>query len=126
MAYDEKLADRIRKVLKRSPSVAEINMFGGLCFTIRGNMCCGTLNNDLVLRIGPQHYERALGEPHARPMDFTGRPIKGFVYVGPAGYKTDASLLKWVGWARDFVGKLPEKIKRGSPKQAAARKQKFH
>ena len=117
MAYDEKLAGRIRKILKRYPVVADINMFGGLCFTVRGNMCCGTLKDDLVIRVGPEHYEEALREPHARPMDFTGRPIKGFVYVGPKGYKQESSLLKWVKLGADFSGALPEKKKQNRSKQ---------
>ena len=84
-------------------------MFGGLCFTLRGNMCCGTLKKDLVVRVGLRRYEESLAEPHARPMDFTGKPIKGFVFVGPDGYGTDASLGKWVSWAVDFAKSLPEK-----------------
>ena len=102
---------------------AEIRMFGGLCFTLRGNMCCGTLKDDLVVRVSPERYQQALSEPYARPMDFTGRPLKGFVFVGPGGYKTDASLLKWARWAVDFVGALPEKKKRESSNRATSRRQ---
>ena len=112
MAYDERLAERLRKILKRRRDVAEINMVGGHCFTLRGNMCCGTLKDDLVVRVGPERYEQALAEPHARPMDVTGRPIKGFVFVGPDGYRTPASLTKWVRWGVDFAGALPANKKR--------------
>ena len=103
---------RLRKVLKRRRGVAEINMFGGLCFTLRGHMCCGTLKDDLVVRVGPERYGQALAEPHARPMDFTGRPIKGFVFVGPNGYRPPAALTKWVRWGVEFAGALPAKHKR--------------
>ena len=109
MAYDEKLVARVRKVLVRYKAVAEIKMFGGLCFTLRGNMCCGTLKEDMVVRVGPKRYEKALGKPHTRPMDFTGRRIRGFVFVGPNGYRTGASLAKWVRWGADFAMSLPPK-----------------
>src|SRR5258706_15151353 len=90
MAYNEKLAERVRQMLVRHryPAVTEIKMFGGLCWTLRGNMCCGVLKDDLVLRMPEPLYEKALREPHVRPMDFTGRPLRGFVYVGPRGSKT--------------------------------------
>jgi hypothetical protein len=114
VAHNEALAERVRRALAGKKAVGETRMFGGLCFTLRGNMCCGTLKEDLVVRVGPGRYEKALAEPHARPMDFTGRPLKGFVFVGRKGYKTDAALAKWVRWAVDFAGSLPEKKKRGS------------
>ena len=103
------LTERVRSLLRRRRGVAEISMFGGQCFTLRGHMCCGTLKQDLVVRIGPERYEQALAQPHARPMDFTGRPLKGFVFVGPNGYKTDAALAKWLRWATEFAESLPPK-----------------
>lgn len=106
------LAERVKNILKRRRGVTEIKMMGGICFMLRGNMCCGTLKDDLVARVGPERYEKALAEPHARPMDFTGRPLKGFVFVGPGGYRTVASLTKWIRWATDFAGSLPKKRKR--------------
>ena len=109
MAYDEKLADRIRKVLARHKALTERKMFGGIAFMLRGKMCCGVLKNDLVVRVGPEHYEKALSRPHARPMDFTGRPIKGFVFVSSGGYQTDKVLAKWVKQAVDFALSLPRK-----------------
>ena len=113
------LVDRVRRILRRRRGVAEIRMFGGLCFTLRGHMCCGTLKDDLVVRVGPGRYEQALTQPYARPMDFTGRPLNGFVFVGPGGYRTDVSLRKWVRWGADFAGSLPPKATRrprsGSP-----------
>ena len=77
MAYDENLADRIRKALAGRKGVTEKNMFGGLSFMLGGNMCCGVVREDLVVRVSPGSYEDALAEPHARPMDFTGRPPPG-------------------------------------------------
>lgn len=109
MGYDEGVARRLRGALERLPAVTEIRMFGGLCFTSRGHMLCGVLDKDLVLRVGPGGYAAALERPHARPMDFTGRPLKGFVYVAPAGYAKASELRRWLGLAAEFVGSLPEK-----------------
>ncbi|MBI2989080.1 MAG: TfoX/Sxy family protein [Deltaproteobacteria bacterium] len=109
MAYDEKLADRIRKVLARRKGLTEKKMFGGVAFLLDGKMCCGVLNDNLVVRVGSERYEKTLAAPHARPMDFTGRPLKGFVFVGPGGCRTDKALAKWVKQAVDFAMTLPRK-----------------
>lgn len=109
MAYDEKLADRIRKVLARRKGLTEKKMFGGIAFMLRGKMCCGVVKDDLVVRVGPKHYHKALAQPHGRPMDFTGRPLTGFVFVDPIGYKTDKALVKWVKQAVEFAMTLPRK-----------------
>jgi len=76
---------------------------------LRGNVCCGVVKATLMVRVGPEQYEKALAEPHTRQMDFTSRPLKGFVYVGPAGYKTDEALRAWVQRAVAFVLSLPAK-----------------
>ena len=90
MPCDEVLADRLRKLMKRKKGYGERNMFGGVCFTINGNMCCGVTNTgDLMLRLGTE-AEKALTEPHTRPMDFTGRPMKGMIFLEPAAYAGDA------------------------------------
>ena len=109
MAYNETLAARVRKTLSRHKAVAEIKMFGGLCFTLHGNMCCGVLKSDLVLRVRPEDAPRYLAAPHVRPMDFTGRPMKNFLYVDPAGLKTATSLQKWIKRAADYALSLPPK-----------------
>ena len=109
MAYDEKLVTRVRKVLARRKGLTEKKMFGGLAFMVHGNMCCGVLKDDLVFRVGPERYEKALSQPYTRPMNFTGRPLKGFVFVGPNGYKTDKAFAKWVTQAAEFVMTLPHK-----------------
>ena len=107
MAYDEKLAGRIRKVFPKGG--AEKEMFGGVAFMLGGNMCVGIVGDDLMARVGPEAHDACLAMPHARPMDFSGRPMKGYVYVAPAGLKTDAALGAWIGRASAFVKTLPPK-----------------
>lgn len=109
MAYDEKLAQRVRNALSRRDGVVERKMFGGLAFMLSGNMCCGVLGDDLMVRVGPDGYDSALAEPHARPMDFTGRPMKGLVYVGPAGHESPAAIRRWVRRGADFASSFPAK-----------------
>lgn len=108
MAYDEQLAARLRRALARKDRIAEIRMFGGLCFTWRGNMVCGSLNDDLVLRVDKKLYPRLLEEPHARPMDLTGREMPGFLFVGPGGWK-GRRLSWWLKRALDYSRTLPAK-----------------
>ena len=111
MPYDEKLANRVRDVLVTEDGVTERKMFGGLAFMLRGHMVCGVCGadgEDLMLRLGADAAERALERPHVRPMDFTGRPMAGMVYVGPEGLR-GAGLRRWVGKAVGFVASLPPK-----------------
>ena len=109
MAYDEALAQRVRDVLRRRKQVTGKKMFGGLTFMGRGNMCVGIVDRDLMVRVGPDATADALGQPHARPMDFTGRPLRGMVYVGPKGLRTEADLRTWVERGMKFVKTLPAK-----------------
>ncbi len=109
MAYDEQLADRVRGVLAQRKDVSEKKMFGGLSFMLGGNMCCGVDKDNLMVRVGPEQHEAALAQPHARPMDFTGRPLKGMVYVGSEGYRSDAAPAVWVKRGVDFAASLPAK-----------------
>ena len=109
MAYDEVLAGRVRRALSRRRGVSEKKMFGGLAFMLHGHMCCGVVKDRLMVRVGPKAYEHALAEPHARPMDFTGRPMTGMVFVAPAGLATDAALARWIGRAVAFGSSLPPK-----------------
>lgn len=118
MAYDEKLAERVRAELAQRKSIAEKKMFGGLCFLERGNMLCGLVGDTLMARVGPDGYESALERPHVKPMDFTGKPLKGMVYVEPEGVKTKPRLKKWIGECAKFVDTLPEK----KPKTRAAKR----
>ena len=103
MAYDEKLADRIRKILGKNKNVIDKKMFGGLSFLLKGKMVCGVLKEDLVLRISHDQYEVALKKPKVRPMDFTGRPMKGFIYVNSNGCKSDKDLKQWVGLSLEYA-----------------------
>ena len=96
MAYDEGLAYRIKEVLRDRPEVFEKKMFGGVGFLVQGNMACGVHGEGLIVRVGPVRYEDALAQPHTRPFDLTGRPMKGWVVVSPEGYKEDSDLRAWV------------------------------
>ena len=109
MPYNEELVERVRGVLAKKRNVGERKMFGGLTFMVRGNMACGVENDRLMVRVGPDAFDDALGQPHARPMDFTGRPMKGFVFVEPAGLKKDKDLKAWVQRGVDFAMSLPAK-----------------
>ncbi len=109
MAYDEGLAERVRGALSDRPDVVEKKMFGGIAFMVRGNMCVGVNQDNLMLRVGPDQYAAALAREHARPMDFTKRPMKGFIYVDQAGLETDEDLAEWIEWGLRFVLTLPPK-----------------
>ena len=85
MAYDEDLAARVRRSLQRRSAYEERKMFGGLCFMVAGNMVCGVMRDELMVRVGKDGHESALSLPHARAMDFTGRPMTGMVYVESDG-----------------------------------------
>ncbi|MEQ1662388.1 MAG: TfoX/Sxy family protein [Thiobacillus sp.] len=109
MAYDEGVAERLRETFSARKDVAEKKMFGGIAFMVSGNMCCGVVNDTLMARVGADHYEAALKKPHARKMDFTGKPLKGFVYVAPEGFESDKALVAWVELCLSFVATLPPK-----------------
>ena len=108
MAIDEGLAERIREALG-SARTTEKKMFGGLAFMSRGHMFIGIAKEALMVRVGPAAYADALKRPHAREMDFTGRPMKGYVFVDPAGFEGDEDLFYWVHAGLDFVATLPAK-----------------
>jgi TfoX/Sxy family transcriptional regulator of competence genes len=109
MAFDEALADRIRDVLAPRPELSERKMFGGLAFMLAGNMAVGVIGEDLMVRLAPEDADRALAEPHTRPMDFTGKPAKNMVYVDPEGTASDEELAKWVEAGADYAMSLPPK-----------------
>ncbi len=109
MSYDDHLADRIRRAFGGRGEVTEKAMFGGLCFMIDGHMCIGIVGDDMMVRVGPDEYDRALEQSHVREMDFTGRPMRGYVYVEPEGCSTVKSLRRWVDLAVRFVRTLPRK-----------------
>src|SRR5687767_7264078 len=122
MAFDEFLGGRVRTALSARSDVAEKQMFGGLAFMVAGNMCVGVIGDDLMVRVGPAGDADALAEPHARPMDFSGRPMKGYVYVAPAGVETEAMLTAWVERAVTHALALPAKSARPARTRKAARK----
>lgn len=111
MAFDEALADRIRDVLTSRPEVSERKMFGGIAFMLAGNMAVGVIGEDLMVRLDPTDAKKALTEPHTRPMDFTGKPMKNMVYVDAEGTASDESLAGWVEAGADYAASLPPKRK---------------
>jgi hypothetical protein len=109
MSYDESLAARVRTLLADRPDLVEKHMFGGLCFMLRGHMCCGVTKSSLMVRLAPEDAERLADEPHARPMDFTGRPMRGFLFVDAEGLGTPRTLRAWVDRTVRFAESLPAK-----------------
>ena len=109
MAFDEALADRVREVLEARAELSERRMFGGIAFMLSGNMCCGVIGEDLMVRLGPEEAPQALKEDGVRPMDFTGKPMKTAVYVSPEVTADDSKLAEWVEAGADFASSLPAK-----------------
>src|SRR5437588_10523587 len=109
MAFDATLAERIRTVLARKKGKEEKKMFGGIGFLLNGNMCVGVWKDSLIVRLDPEETEAALREPHVGEFDIAGRPMKGWVLVGPAGVAEDDALKAWIERAVKFVAKLPAK-----------------
>jgi hypothetical protein len=109
MAFDESVAHRLRELLQGCGGVTEKKMFGGLAFMSQGHMFAGVLGSCLMARVGPANYAAALALPDVREMDFTGRPMKGYVFVEPPGFASDADLQRWVNSCLAFVAKLPPK-----------------
>ena len=114
MAYDEALATRVRDTIGERPDVTERKMFGGLAFMTGGNMACGVVGDELMVRVGPDAYDDALSRPHVRLMDFTGRPMRGMVMVGRDGIASDKWLREWVEAGLAFATSLPPKRDRNS------------
>jgi TfoX/Sxy family transcriptional regulator of competence genes len=109
MAYDEGLAQRIREALAPRRDVSEKVMFGGIAFMVGGNMAVGIVKEDLMVRVAPEAHLALLSEPHARPMDFTGRPMKGWLFVSPEGVESDADLNRWIERGTAYAASLPAK-----------------
>ena len=109
MAFDEKLATRIRTHLGKRTGLVEKKMFGGIAFLLNGNMCCGIHRDSLIVRLDPRETEGALSEQHTRVFDLTGRPMKGWILVEPPGLSTEARLGKWVARASKYAGSFPAK-----------------
>jgi hypothetical protein len=125
MAYDEKLAERVRADLDvRGLRFEERKMFGGLTYMISGHMCAGIVGDELMVRTGPVAHAAALKRPHARPMDFTGRPMKGFLFVAPAGVRTAGGLRKWLDLGVEHAQSLPPKKAAKQPRAPSPRRQR--
>jgi len=112
VAYNEDLAERVRVVLADRTDVEEKKMFGGLSFMVAGQMCCGVLKNDLIVRIEPADFDTLVAQPHVRPFDFTGRPMQGMVYVDNSGLADPDVLGTWVRRGTDYVAAHPATAKR--------------
>lgn len=109
MAYNDQLVERLRSVFEGREDVVEKKMFGGIAFMMNGHMSVGVNGDDLMVRVGPDLYDHALAQPAAREMNFTGRPLKGFVFVDVRGFSDDTGLQTWVRLSEQFVRQLPPK-----------------
>jgi len=121
MAYDLYLADRIRAILQRAAEFSERKMFGGVAFMVNGHMCCGVVKTDLVIRLTPEEAAIALHQPHTRPMDFTGKPLKSMIYVSAIGADSDQALETWVESALRVARSLPQQESRSSRARGSPR-----
>ena len=109
MAYDEKLAERLNKLVKNRKDFDQKKMFGGIAFMLNGNMCFGIHKDSLVIRTSQESANNSLKRKYVKPFDITGRPMKGWIMVSKEGIKTKESLDKWTSLAVDFVKTLPKK-----------------
>ena len=109
MAFNAVLAQRVRKIVRSRSGISERQMFGGLAFLVDGKMFIGIRDSSLMARVGRERHDDALAMPHVRVMDFTGRPMKGYVYLDPPAIKADQALAAWVNWCVEYVARLPEK-----------------
>ena len=116
MAYDEKLAERIRAAVKSAKGVSEKAMFGGIAWMKGGKMFVGTMKDELMVRVGKDAHDAEVKRPHARIMDFTGRPMKGYLIIAAAGVKTVAQVKVWADRALAHVATLPAKKTRKTRK----------
>jgi|SRR4030095_596103 len=117
MAYNEKLGERISKLLKPHKGVVEKKMFGGIAYMFKNKMMCGIIKNDLMVRTLDEKFEGMLKKLHVRQMDFAGRPMRGFLYVGPDAIKTDKQLSAWLDVGIEYALKSPPKKKKPKKKK---------
>jgi len=110
MAFDEKLAARIRTQLGKKKGIVEKKMFGGIAFLLNGNMSCGVHGSEMIVRLAPDETDEALTQKHTRVFDLSGgRPMKGWILVDPAGLKSDKDLAIWVETGVNYAASLPPK-----------------
>ena len=112
MAFDESLAARARAFLAAEAGFAEKRMFGGICFLLDGNMCCGVAGADLMVRVGPDGDAAAIKQPHVRRFDLSGRPMAGWILVAPGGTASAAGLKGWIARGVTFARTLPAKAEK--------------
>ena len=112
MVYSEELAERITNFLKPSKGLVIKKMFGGICYMLKDKMIAGIVEDKLMIRCLREEYDTLLKKPHAGEMTFTGKPMKGFLYVAPGGIRTDRQLQKWLDVGIDFAHKSPPKKKK--------------
>ena len=116
MPYDEKLAERISTILKGKKGLVQKKMFGGISYMLKDKMFVCIAKNELMVRVLDEKYDEYLKKPNVRLMDFTGRPLRGFLYVDPPGFKTDKQLAKWIDVGIEYVMKSPPKKKKATKK----------
>jgi hypothetical protein len=122
MAYNEYLAEQVRAELKRRQApTEEKRMMGGLCFMVRGKMCVGVDKDRLMVRLDPERQSEALARPGAAPMDFTGRPMRGFVFVAAEGWERQADLAAWLALALDYNPRAKASKKKSLPRPVPSR-----
>lgn len=109
MAYNEATAARVRDLTRDHRGISERKMFGGVAFMVDEHMFIGVLGEALMARIGPAAHAQALTQPHVRPMDFTGKPMTGYVFVDPPGFASDAALAAWINASYEHATALPAK-----------------
>lgn len=109
MAYDEKLAARVRAILPHGRNLTEKEQFGGIGFLVGGNVAVGVIGKDLLVRVGPENHAAAVKSKHAKAFSLTGRPSRGWVLVGPAGLTSKAHLARWAELGVAFAKSLPAK-----------------
>jgi hypothetical protein len=109
MAYNLLLANRVREALDSLPGLQEKKMFGGVGYILRGNMACGVLGDDIIVRVGPEEFEMALSQPFTRPFDSYGKLMAGWILVAPAGTENDQDLKTWIWRGMVYAQSLPEK-----------------
>ena len=109
MAYNELLAERIQALLKGTRGLEEKKMFGGVGFMVDGNLACGVIGDELILRVNPEETQLVLSQPHTRMFDMTGKPMRGWVVVMPQGLQTAADLNRWVRQGVEYAATLPGK-----------------
>ena len=109
MPYDSGLAERVEEVLRGRPGFEQKKMFGGIGWLLNGNMCVGIYKEWLIARVGESAGAKLFKEKHAKPMDITGKPMKGWIMVEAEGVKDDGQLKDWIGRATTFVKTLPKK-----------------